>query len=131
MLIAMAITVVYLFRSRDQLQAKYTADLIQATSALQELTAEYLKQAFADSAAWQDRFQSLDTHLQGLKEKADTGNLQIHELLETVLWLKDIHDKPDGKGGYLWWGGIAVADLREQVIKKLDDLIAQLNRLKE
>lgn len=60
-ILALAITVIYLFRSRDKLQAKYADDLVKATGALNELTAEYLKQAFADSAAWQDRVGSLET----------------------------------------------------------------------
>jgi len=122
--LALATTVVYLFRSRERLQHKYAEDMVKATSALQELTAEYLKQAFTDSAAWQDRFKSLESHLSGLKDKAEHGDQILRDLHEIAVWLKDVHDKPDGKGGYIWWGSIAVGELRETV----QDLIARLER---
>ena len=63
-IIALGIAAVYLFKSRDKLQAKYTEDLVQATSSLQELTAEYLKQSFNNQAAWQDRVQTQEFLLQ-------------------------------------------------------------------
>jgi len=81
MIIALGITVVYLFRSKDRLQTKYTQDLVQATSALQELTSEYLKQAFADSAAWQDRYKALEDAI--TKHTAEDG--AHHERLEGKL----------------------------------------------
>ena len=66
-ILALIPVVIYLFRSRDKLQTrfnklqtKHTENLVKATSALQGLTAEYLKQAFTDSAAWQDRVKALE-----------------------------------------------------------------------
>ena len=108
--LALATTVVYIFRARERLQQKYNEDMVKAMSALQELTAEYLKQAFTDSKAWQERFTTLEAQLGGLKEKADRGDAILQDLHEISTWLKDVHDKPDGKGGYIWWGSIAVGD---------------------
>ncbi len=64
-ILALGIVVVVLWRSREKLQresvaeykalqAKYTADLIKATEAMNSLATENLKQSFSDSAAWRD-----------------------------------------------------------------------------
>jgi len=58
---------IFIYRSREKdreareaLQAEYRENLVTATSALHELTAEYLKQSFADSAEWQDLYKTLE-----------------------------------------------------------------------
>jgi hypothetical protein len=70
-ILGLGFAVVYLYRRKEAVQAKYTEDLVKATGALQDLTAEYLKQSFADSANWQDRYKSFeDTFKQHASEDA-------------------------------------------------------------
>jgi len=90
-IIALGIVAVYLFRRKEKLQTKYTEDLIKATSALQELTAEYLKQAFTNSAAWQDRVKSLESLYQQqtelfklLRDNEAEGSKHIEKRLEAL-----------------------------------------------
>jgi hypothetical protein len=67
MILGLGLTTILLYKSREkdrkeqkELQAEYRENLVQATSALNELASEHLKQAFADSAAWQDRLKSIE-----------------------------------------------------------------------
>lgn len=92
-IIALGIIVVYLFRSRDKLQAKYTSDLVQAAQALQELTAEYLKQSFSDSASWQDRFKGLETDLsKQVSEVAGVTKRTENKLEDLRVAMKELTD---------------------------------------
>jgi hypothetical protein len=66
-ILALGIALIFIYRSREKdreakevLQAEYRENLVTATSALHELTAEYLKQSFADSAQWQDLYKTLE-----------------------------------------------------------------------
>lgn len=83
-LVALGIVVIYLFRSREKLQSKYTEDLVKASQSLQTLTAEYLKQAFSDSASWQGKFSAVDNRLGqidlGLEKVAETLANQMERL---------------------------------------------------
>jgi len=94
-ILALGITVIHLFRSKERLQAKYTEDLdrlqakyaedlVKATGALHELTAEYLKQAFANSAAWQERIQALDTTFKKHVEDAQAADRRFEEKLDGI-----------------------------------------------
>lgn len=77
MIIALGITVMYLFKSRERLQTQilalqrqHTTDMVSATSALQELTAEYLEQSFTTA-------QSTVEHLRGMEEAQRASVLQL------------------------------------------------------
>jgi uncharacterized protein HemX len=76
-IIALGITVVYLFKSRERLQTQiltlqqqHTTDMVSATGALQELTAEYLEQSFTTA-------QSTVSHLRGMEEQQKASVAQL------------------------------------------------------
>lgn len=90
-ILALAAVVVFLFKSRDklqskitELQAKHTDDLVRATSALQDLTAEYLKQSFADSAGWQDRYKSFEATFKQHSEDDKSADARIEAKLSEL-----------------------------------------------
>ena len=92
MVLALGLATSLLYRSREkdrkkqeQFQAEYREDLVQATSALHELTAEYLKQAFADSVAWQDRFQGLEGALKAHMQDALAADGRTEAKVASVL----------------------------------------------
>jgi uncharacterized membrane-anchored protein YhcB (DUF1043 family) len=92
MIIALAAVVVYLFRGKERQQTKYTEDLVKATGALQDLTAEYLKQSFADSAGWQDRYKGFeDTFKQHSSEDA-AADARIEAKIAEVHTAIDKHE---------------------------------------
>lgn len=93
MILALVSVVVYLFRlykkTRDDsaakiadLQLKHTNDLVKATGALQDLTAEYLKQSFADSANWQDRYKSFEDLFKKHVEDDIASTSRVEKLVE-------------------------------------------------
>lgn len=70
MIIALGVVVIYLYKAREtaqakyeQLQTKFTNDMVAATAAVNALSTEYLKRIFADSGAWQDRFREFSDTL--------------------------------------------------------------------
>ena len=50
---------VHIYRSKEKLQQQYTADLVQATQALQALTAVNLDKAHEAQAAWVEALRQL------------------------------------------------------------------------
>ena len=84
MVVALGIVVLYLFRSREKLQVKYTEDLVKASQSLQALTVEYLKQAFSDSAAWQNKFVAVDGRLGQIDLKLEQQTESIEDLTERL-----------------------------------------------
>jgi uncharacterized membrane-anchored protein YhcB (DUF1043 family) len=93
LILGLAIVSAYLFRSRDKLQAKYTEDLVKAAQALQELTAEYLKQSFSDSASWQDRFKGIETQLTQHVAEMSAFNKRTEDKIEDLrVAIKELAD---------------------------------------
>lgn len=96
-IIALASVVIYLFRSRDKLQTKYTNDLVQAISTLQSLTAEYLKQSFTDSANWQERYSAFEgTFKKHVDDDLVATDRILTELEKTEARLKEHFDHLTG-----------------------------------
>lgn len=92
MIIALVSVVVYLFRAKERQQVKYTEDLVQATMALQDLTAEYLKRSFDDSVGWQDRYKGFeDTFKQHTADDAAAAK-SIESKLDGLLIALDKHE---------------------------------------
>jgi len=84
--------VIYLFRSKEKLQTKYTDDLVKATGALRDLTAEYLKQSFTDSAGWQDRYKGFEDTFKKHTSDDAAADMRIEGKLSTITTELDKHE---------------------------------------
>jgi hypothetical protein len=92
MILALGVATVLLYKSREKdrldrekLQAEYRENLVQATSALNDLASEQLKQAFADSAAWQDRVKGLEDTFKAHMQDDLAADGRIEAKLASVL----------------------------------------------
>ena len=97
-IIALGITCVFLFRSREKLQVKYTDDLVAATKALSDLTSEFLKQSFSDSATWQERIGLIGDTLGKHVGEDSLALASINERLASILKELEIQARNQGSG---------------------------------
>lgn len=88
-ILALAITVVYLFKSRERLQQEYRESLVEATQALQGLTAEYLEQSYSATSVWQDRLKGVEDRLAScdtkLSDHSQDSKERIEQAIKTVV----------------------------------------------